>query len=50
MELNKNDIILNKSNYLPISFNNKDINNMYMLFINVLFDYLRTFKKYKREK
>jgi hypothetical protein len=50
MELNKNDIILNKKNYLPISFNNKDINNMYILFTNVLFDYLRAFKSNIKEK
>ena len=50
MELNKNDMILNKKNYLPISFNNKDINNMYILFTNVLFDYLRAFKSNIKEK
>ena len=50
MELNKNDMILNKKNYLPISFNNKDINNMYILFTNALFDYLRAFKSNIKEK
>ena len=50
MEINKNDMILNKKNYLPISFNKQEINNMYMLFINVLFDYLRTFKSNIKER
>ena len=44
MESKKNDMILNKSNYLPVSFDKQEIKNMYILFISVIFDYLRAFK------
>ena len=50
MESKKNDMILNKSNYLPVSFDKQEIKNMYILFISVIFDYLRAFKHNVNEK
>ena len=45
MELNNdNDIILNKKNYKSIEFDKQQKKTIYVLFTNVLFDYLRAFK------
>ena len=51
MELNNdNDIILNKKNYKSIEFDKQQKKTIYVLFTNVLFDYLRAFKSNISEK
>lgn len=44
------DIILNKKNYLPIVFDEKNKKQIYILFINVIFEYLKSFKSIIKEK
>jgi hypothetical protein len=41
---NNGDMILNKKNYLQIEFDKKSIRQIYILFINVVFEYLKSFK------
>ena len=51
MELNNdNDIILNKKNYKSIEFDKQQKKTIYLLFTNILFDYLRAFKSNISEK
>ena len=51
MELNNdNDIILNKKNYKSIEFDKQQKKTIYLLFTNILFDYLRAFKTNISEK
>ena len=44
------DIILNKKNYLPVVFDEKNKKQVYNLFINVIFEYLKSFKSIINEK
>lgn len=44
------DIILNKKNYLPIHFDEKKKKQIYILFVNVIFEYLKSFKLIVKEK
>lgn len=44
------DMILNKKNYLPIHFNDKGKKQIYLLFINVIFEYLKSFNLIIKEK
>jgi hypothetical protein len=48
--MENNDIILNKKNYLPINFNEKNKKTIYTLFINVIFEYLKSFNSIIKQK
>lgn len=48
--MENNDIILNKKNYLPINFDEKNKKTIYTLFINVIFNYLKSFNSIIKQK
>ena len=48
--MENSDIILNKKNYLSIVFNDKNKKHIYVMFINVIFDYIKSFNLIIKEK